>query len=390
MKNYVVLEQLTIAHTYGSRGLSFVKGEGVFLFDQRGKKFLDLGSNYGVNILGYNHPTWTKAIQSQITRLVNLHSSFANDIRAEVGLRLRKLAKNRLGKEYKIIFASSGSEAVDNAVKIGLFLSQKKKILCFTKAYHGKTFLSLALTDNEKYKKGIPAVLDNLIVRGEFNNIKDLENKFNQNIAIVVVELIQGDGGIRVGDFSFIKRLSELAEENNTILIVDEIQTGVGRTGRFFASEHYNLAPDILLLGKGIAGGIPASVMLVGKHLADKLYKGIQTSTFAGNPLAAAGICAVLDIIDDPLLHRIEAVGDWFLQKLKNLDSKNIVDIRGKGLMIGVQVVENMGDEILKNLQKSGVIALPASSDVVRFLPPLILEKPILENYWQHIEKSFC
>lgn len=390
MKNYLVLEQLTIAHTYGFRGLSFVKGEGVFLFDQRGKKFLDLGSNYGVNILGYNHPTWTKAIQSQITRLVNLHSSFANDVRAEVGLRLRKLAKNRLGKEYKIIFASSGSEAVDNAVKIGLFLSQKKKILCFTKAYHGKTFLSLALTDNEKYKKGIPTVLDNLIVRGEFNNIKDLENKFNQNIAIVVVELIQGDGGVRVGDFSFIKRLSELAEENNTILIVDEIQTGVGRTGRFFASEHYNLAPDILLLGKGIAGGIPASVMLVGKHLADKLYKGIQTSTFGGNPLAVAGICAVLDIIDDSLLHRIEAVGDWFLQKLKNLDSKNIVDIRGKGLMIGVQVVENMGDEILKNLQKNGVIALPASSDVVRFLPPLILEKPILENYWQHIEKSFC
>jgi len=387
--NYAVLEQISIAKTYPYRGLTIVKGSGVFLFDINDNAFLDLGSNYGINILGHGHPVFVQRINNQLNKLVNLHGSFSNDVRSEAAFRLKKLALKNLGEDYKIVFSSSGSESVDNAVKMALYLRSGKKILAFTGAYHGKTFLPLSLTYEEKYKKNMPRVFDKMIVRAEYNNLEDLEKKFNSEIGIVILELIQGDGGIIPAEKAFILRLKELVKKHNAILIIDEVQTGTGRTGKFFASEWYALQPDILLLGKGIAAGIPTSVILIRKYLAGKLFKGIQTSTFGGNPLSMQGILVALDLIDDKFLKNVQRTGEFLLQKLKKISSEDITAVRGLGLMLGVEVRESKRDLILKQLQKRQVIALPAAGNVIRFLPPLVLQKQDLRPYLENIKRSF-
>ncbi len=388
MRNFAVAEKISIAHTYPYRGITLVRGKGVFLYDEKDQAYLDLGSNYGVNILGYDHPVFTKKVSAQLKRLVNLHGSFSNDLRAEAALALRKRAKADLDCFYKLIFASSGAEAVDNAVKIGLFLAKKKRILCFSSAYHGKTFLSLFLTDNPKYRSGLPDVFQDLIIRAGFNDPADLEEKI-RSAGVVILELLQGDGGIVPADKEFVRRLSGLCRKNNIILIVDEIQTGCGRTGRFFASQEYGLEPDILLLGKGLAGGIPASAILIRDDLSARLYRGIQTSTFGGNPLAMAGILAVLEVLDERFCKNVGKTGMFFRNRLEKLGSDLVGEVRGKGLMLGLQVGKDRRDKILKRLQENGIIALPAADDVVRFLPPLILGRNTLQKYWQRIVESF-
>lgn len=389
MKDYFFLENLTIVKTYPNRGLLLTKGRGVFLYDNKDNQYLDLGSNYGVNILGYHHPILNKFLTEQINKLINLHGSFSNETRAQAAYLIKKKTEELLGASYKVIFASSGSEAVDNAVKIGLYLSKRKKIIAFTDAYHGKTFLSVAITDSQKYKKGIPSLLEKYIVRVKFNDIIDLEQKFQNDVGVVVLELIQGDGGINIVDKLFVEKIFEIAKKKKAIVIIDEIQTGIGRTGKFFASEFFKVTPEILLLGKGLAGGIPASAILIKNNLADQLYQGLQTSTFGGNPLAAAGILAVFETINDKFLDNVNDTGYYFFNKLKKLRSKIIKNVRGKGLMIGVQVREDLRDKILKEMQTNKIIALPARNDVVRFLPPLILTKKILDQHFEKIVKSF-
>ncbi len=388
MRSFAIAERVSTAHTYAYRGLTLVRGEGVFLYDDKNQAYLDLGSNYGVNILGYGHPIFSKNISAQLKRLVNLHSSFSNDLRSEAALALRKRAKKELDSFYKLIFASSGSEAVDNAVKIALFLADKKKVLCFSSAYHGKTFLSVFLSDNPRYRQGLPNIFEDLIIRARFNDPVDVEDKI-RSAGVVLLELLQGDGGVVSADKDFVKALSDLCRRNNVIMIVDEIQTGIGRTGRFFASQEYGLEPDILLLGKGLAGGIPASAVLIRDNLSKKLYRGIQTSTFGGNPLAMAGILSVLEVVDEGFCKNVEKTGRFFKNRLKSLGSDMVGEVRGKGLMLGLRVEKDRRDGILKKLQKNGIIALPASDDVVRFLPPLILSRNTLQKYWRVIVESF-
>jgi Ornithine/acetylornithine aminotransferase len=276
MEDPIIQANLSIIQTYQNRGIVIKKGKGVYLYDDKNQKYLDLMSNYGANILGHCHPLLVKNLTYQIKTLTNLHGSFINDIRSKAAYLLKSKIQTCLKESYKLIFSNSGAEAVDNAIKIGLLLSKKQKILYFSKAYHGKTLLSLAVTDSEKYKKGIPTYFGKNLVKAKYNNEKDLEEKFTDEIGVVIIELIQGDGGINEAKKSFIKKIEELSQKFGAIFIVDEIQTGVGRTGKFFASEYYNINPDIVLLGKGIAGGIPCSVIFIKEKYQNLIEKGFK------------------------------------------------------------------------------------------------------------------
>ncbi len=384
MKDFSFLRKKYLLDLYPNRGLVIVRGKGVFLEDEKGSKYLDLGSNYGVNILGYNHPFFMARINAQMKKLMNLHGSFISDIRA----RTAEVLVKRIGGSYKALFVNSGSEAVEVALKFVFYLTSRRKVLAFEGAFHGKTLGALSLTASSKYKGGLPKELFNFVERAKFNDVQDLRAKLGEEIAGVFIELVQGDGGIRVAAKGFVKQFIKLSKEKGALIVVDEVQTGVGRIGRFLAAEYYEgLEPDIILLGKGLAGGLPISAVLVKNELAKDLPKLFHSSTFGGNPLSCAGALAVLEFLSDEVLEEVERKGEYFINELKKIRSSLVVEVRGRGLMVGVEV-KNYRNEILRSLQQKGIIALPAAENVIRFLPPYIISSSQLKRAADAISES--
>jgi acetylornithine/LysW-gamma-L-lysine aminotransferase len=369
MKDFNFLQQKYIVNTYPNRNVAFVKGEGIFLIDESGQKYLDLMSNYGVSIFGHSHPAITSALQKQLSRIVTLHGSFSNDVRAEAGEALVK----RCGSNYsQVYFSNSGAEAIEAALKFTVLATGKKKFLVAKHGYHGKTLGALSATDEEKYKSPFfPLLWEFTTVL--FNNIKSLEQAIDEKVAAFIVEPVQGEGGINIAEKKYLEKVSQICKKQNILLIIDEIQTGNGRTGKFLASS--TIAADILCLGKGIAGGIPAGATLLNKQISSYITRGIHTSTFGGNPLACAGILAVLNLLDDKQLTHIQNIGEYFIQELNKLKSPLIKNTRAAGLMIGIEVKSEIRNKILQLLQKDFILAIPAGENVVRLLPPYIIEK---------------
>lgn len=370
MKNIATTHQHYLINTYTFRGKAFVKGDGCYLYDERGNKYLDLMSNYGVNIFGYNNPQITKALQGQIENLPNLHCSFANDVRAAAAKQLVKHCKGKTGQVY---FANSGTEAIEAALKFAVLATGKTEIIAAKGSYHGKTTGALSVTYSQKYKKG----LESLLWKAKFvsyDKVSEIRSAIGKNTAAVILEPIQGESGVIPPKEGYLQDVREICSQNETLLILDEIQTGAGRTGVFLASHRANVEADIVCLGKGLAGGIPVGATMVSKEVAEKIPKLSQTSTFGGNPLACQGILQVLSLLSDGRLDQISRLGEYFLSELRSIDSGKIRAVRGSGLMIGVEVDENR-NQILKDLQERKLLACPAGDNVVRFLPPYILEK---------------
>ena len=362
--------------SYPNRGVTFIKGDGVYLFDQNGEKYLDLGSNYGVNIFGYNHPAITKALHQQLDKLVNLHGSFNSTVRSQAA---EKLLEVTGGKLSKIFFSNSGAESTEAALKFAKVATGKSHFIAMKNSYHGKTLGALSATAGDKYRNPFLPLLWNF-THVNFGNIEELKSQITQNTGAIIIEPVQGEGGIYVAPHEFYSELQDICDKQNILLIVDEIQTGVGRTGSFLACEQFGLKPDILCLGKGLAGGIPIGVTLVTEEISNKIPVHIHTSTFGGNPLACAGILAVLKELDNgKLFAEAKKMGKYFLDQLKSINNPKIIGVRGLGLMIGMELKDN-ATSILKALQQEKIIAIPAGSNIVRFLPPLIITKNELKR----------
>ena len=362
-----------IINTYPNRGKTFVKGEGSYLYDLEGQAYLDMMTNYGVNILGYSHPRITNALKDQIGQLTTLHGSFNNRIRTRAGVKLVRRCGGRLSQVY---FSNSGSEAVEAALKFARIATGKTKIISMKGGYHGKTLGSLGVTEANKYRQGLGELLTE-VEFVEFGNLEVLEKNIDNQTAAVILEPIQGESGIIIPPDKYLKQVERLCRDREVLMIVDEIQTGIGRTGQFLSSNGVGIEPDIVCLGKGLAGGIPIGATLVSQSIGEKIPKGFQTSTFGGNPLACRGVLEVLDLVDEKLMNHVVKTGEYFRNTLINLKTSRIVEVRGEGLMIGVEVTGNR-NQVLKNMQEQGVLVGPAGNQVVRFLPPLtILRKEI-------------
>ncbi len=368
MKDYQNLAQKYIINTYPNRQLTLVRGIGANLIDQFGQKYLDLMGNYGVNIFGHNNPKINSALISQIKNLTTLHGSFTSDIRSIASEKLIEKCGNNYSSVY---WSNSGAEAIEAALKFAVIASGKKRFIVCRNGYHGKTLGALSATSGEKYKKPFEPLLWEF-VQIPFNNPKALESAIDKNTAGFIIEPIQGEGGIFVPDPNYLLKVRKICERKGVLLIIDEIQTGCGRIGQFLASQE--VQADIVCLGKGLAGGIPIGATIVNNKISLTLTKGIHSSTFGGNPLALAGVLAVLDLLDGKRLQHVNMMGEYFLTDLKKIKSDFIIDIRGKGLMIGVEVKDKR-NEILKLLQKEKILAIPAGENVVRFLPPFIFGK---------------
>lgn len=375
MKNYQFLQQKYLVNTYVNRGIVLVKGDGMYLIDEHGDTYLDMMSNYGVNIFGHSNNDIVQQLCEQLHRLTTLHGSFVNDIRAEAS----ELLVKRCGPSYKSVYwSNSGTEANEAALKFAIMSTGKKKIIACENAYHGKTFGALSVTAGEKYRKPfLPLLWDVVFIK--YNDIRALEDNIDTNTAACIIEPIQGEGGIHIPHNDYLKKVRKICNRYGSLLIIDEIQTGIGRTGSFLSIHKQNIEADILTLGKGLAGGIPVGATLVHETVSNVISKGLHTSTFGGNPLACAGVIAILNKLDDEMLKQVREIGSYFIHELQSIKTKRIVNVRGEGLMIGIDILGDRND-ILKNMQEKRILVIPSGETMVRFLPPYIVEKKHIDT----------
>ncbi len=365
-----------VANTYNRFDLSFIKGEGCYLFNAKGEKYLDLVAGIAVCALGHSHPEFTEKIKKQCSKL--LHVSNLYNIPPQ-----KELAKKIVEKTFAdaVFFCNSGAEANEAAIKLvrkfGAKINKNKtKILSFLNSFHGRTTGALSITGQEKYRKGFGDLLPN-VEFAEFNNIKNIAEKFNDSVCGVFVEPIQGEGGINIADKAFLKTLRELCDKFNAVLVFDEVQTGVGRTGKLYAYEHFGVTPDLLASAKALGNGIPIGALMGKKQFMDVLSPGTHASTFGGNYIATVAGIALLEIFEKhDILNNVLESGKYFLNKLKKLQKEfdTIKDVRGIGLMLGIEF-DFSASVIVKKLTTKNILTVPAGEKVLRFVPPLIIKK---------------
>ena len=382
------LEQIRAAEsrllltTYERNPILFVKGEGVYLEDEQGHRYLDLLSGIGVNALGYGHPVIEEAIAKQSRRLIHISNLYYHEGQAELALRLTE----RAGLD-RAFFANTGTEAWEGALKLarayaGLRRSEGAEIgtkfLALEQSFHGRTFGSMSTTYKAKYREPFGPVVPGVeFVR--FNDVKDLRAKYSNEVCAILVEAIQGEGGIRPLTQEFFAEARALANSTGALLIADEIQAGMGRTGKWCSYQHYGIQPDITTLAKPLAGGLPLGAVLCTEEVGRVMHAGMHGTTFGGGPLACAVAIAVIDAIENEgLLARATETGNYFQQQLRNLAKRHesIVDVRGKGLMLAAEVESaELGKLVVGEMLKRRILINCTSDTVLRFLPPFIVEK---------------
>ncbi len=352
---------------YAKQTLTIVRGQGALLFDVDGVEYLDCSSGHGVANLGHAHPKIAEALYKQANTLITLFESFPNDQRATL---MEKITALVPGLD-RVFFCNSGTEAVEAAFKFARISTGRKNFIAAMRAFHGRTYGSLSATFNKKYREGFEPLLPG-VSHVSYNNIEALDKAVNEETAAVILEVVQGEGGVYPASLEYIQAARRICDERGALLIVDEIQTGFGRTGKMFAVQHYGVTPDLLTCAKSLAGGVPMGAVLIG-HNIKNLVPGVHGSTFGGNPLSCAAANAALDVIlGEDLPGQAAAKGAYLMEKLKKIESPNIRDVRGMGLMIGIEMKQKVTPYI-KTLQEKKIIALNAGLTVIRLLPPLVI-----------------
>ncbi|WP_263355367.1 aspartate aminotransferase family protein [Acidicapsa acidisoli] len=383
-------EARLLLSTYERNPLLFERGEGVHLIDENGARYLDLLSGIGVNALGYGHPAIEEAVARQSRALIHTSNLYFHEGQAELALRLTE----RTGMD-RVFFANTGTEAWEAAMKLarahaGLLRSEGKtigtKFLALEHSFHGRTFGSVSTTHKAKYREPFGPVVPGVeFVR--FNHVADLRAKFSNEVCAVLMESIQGEGGIRPLTQEFFNAARELTASTGALLIVDEIQAGMGRTGKWCGYQHYGIRPDITTLAKPLAGGIPLGATLCTEEVARAIHPGMHGTTFGGGPLACAVAIAVIDTIErEGLLEHVIEVGDYFQEQLKGLANKHgaIVDVRGKGLMLAAELDSaDLAKLVVKEMLQRKILINCTSDTVLRFLPPFILQK-------EHVDQAIA
>ncbi|HYB67756.1 MAG TPA: aminotransferase class III-fold pyridoxal phosphate-dependent enzyme [Candidatus Acidoferrales bacterium] len=366
------IEDKHYASYYARKPVTIVRGKGALLYDDRGNEYVDCTGAYGACIVGHAHPRVVKAIEDQAQNLIACHGSVYNDARARFASRLTNILPTGLDR---IFLSNSGTEAVECAIKVARKFTGRRKIVAVKGGFHGKTHGALAATWDSKYRKNFEPLVPGF-VHIPFDNIEAAKDTITNDTAAVLVEPIQGEGGIRVPSKSWTELLQDLAHDAGGLLVADEIQTGFGRTGKMFASEHLGMQPDILCLGKGVASGLPIGITAGAPETMGSLSVGEHTSTFGGNPVVCAAGSATIDVLfDERLVDNAAKVGEYFKAAFtKLMDSHRIIrEVRGLGLMLAVETRFDVRQMILDALQQR-VLLLDAGRNVLRFLPPLCIQ----------------
>ena len=387
-------EEKLLLPTYDRHKVLFRKGRGVYLYDSAGRRYIDFLSGIGVNALGYAHPAICKVLASQAGKLIHISNLFFHDYQAELARRLTKIS----GLE-RVIFCNSGTEAWEGALKLARAFARtasvngkepRWRILALENSFHGRTFGALSTTGQEKYRAPFGPMLPGVEFVG-FNDVGELKRKFDSTICAIGLEVVQGEGGIRQLSPEFLRSARSLASKHHALLIADEIQSGLGRTGEYFAYQHYGIRPDIVTVAKPLAGGLPLGALLTTEQVARAIHPGLHGTTFGGGPLTCAVALAVLETIErEDLVARNRKLGAYFRSKLEQLKKKHacVREVRGLGLMIGVELDSaDLAKSTVEKMLERGFVINRTNQTVLRFLPPFIIRKKHIDALMEALDE---
>jgi acetylornithine/N-succinyldiaminopimelate aminotransferase len=380
LASVVKSESEVLLPTYDRQKVLFTRGRGVFLWDSQGKKYLDFLSGLGVNALGHGHPAIKAVLKRQAGKLIHVSNLFFHEYQAELAKQLIKVS----GLE-KVFFCNSGTEAWEGALKLARAFARvnnpnghkaKWRIIALENSFHGRTFGSLATTGQAKYRHPFAPLLPGVSFVG-FNDVEDLKRQFDGSVCSVCLETIQGEGGINPVSKEFLQTARQLTEKSGALLILDEIQCGLGRTGKWFAYQQYGVTPDIVTVAKPIAAGLPLGALLTTDRVASGMHPGLHGTTFGGGPLACAVAIEFLKQVQGLMKH-INELGGYFHDKLEKLASKHnsIREIRGMGLMLGLEIDQaETAKSAVQQLLDRGILINRTHETVLRFLPPYVIQR---------------
>jgi acetylornithine/LysW-gamma-L-lysine aminotransferase len=366
-------EDTYLGNLYQRFPINISKGKGSIVWDVSGKEYIDCMGGYGVALVGHCNDRVINAIKNQSDSLITCHMSIYNNTRLKFLQKMSKISPKELSK---VFFSNSGAESIESALKFARKYTGKKGVIAMIGGYHGKTFGALSVTYNEKYRKSFQPLLEG-VKFVPYNNPSKIEDSLDSSIGTVIIEPIQGETGIIVPPDDFLQKIRKICDQNNLVLIFDEIQTGLGRTGKMWASEHWSTIPDIMCLAKGIAGGLPMGLTLCKPEILDAMKLGEHSSTFAGNPLScSAGIATIDSIVEENLVGNAVKVGNIFKNGLLELKENHRIvrEVRGLGLMLALELRFDIKDILFEGI-KEGLLMLYSGRNIIRLLPPLVIDE---------------
>jgi acetylornithine/N-succinyldiaminopimelate aminotransferase len=388
-------EQKLLLPTYDRQKVLFTRGRGVYLWDSKGKRYLDFLSGIGVNALGHGHPAIQKVLKQQARKLIHTSNIFYHEYQAELAKRLVKIS----GLD-RAFFCNSGTEAWEGALKLARAFARannnnghkaKWRLLALENSFHGRTFGSLATTGQEKYRHPFAPLVPGVNFVG-FNDLDDLKRQFDGSVCAVCIETIQGEGGIRPVSPEFLQLARELTQKSGALLLLDEIQSGLGRTGDYFAYQHYGTKPDIVTVAKPLAAGLPLGALLTTERVAGGMHPGLHGTTFGGGPLACAVAIEFLRQLDRLIPH-VTKLGKYFTSQLQQLqsDHPSVKEVRGMGLMLALDLDSSeTAKAVLSELLAKGILINRTHETVLRFLPPYIIEKKHVDEVVRELDKALA
>ena len=380
-------------NTFGDRlPVCFEKGEGMYLFDNEGNKYLDMGAGIAVSALGYSNDEYKQALKDQIDKLIHVSNLYFT----EPSIKAAEYLSKASGMD-KVFFTNSGTEAIEGAIKLARKYAYNKdknskgEIIAMNHSFHGRSMGALSVTGTKHYREPFEPLIGGVSF-ANYNDLESVKKLATKDTCAVILETLQGEGGIYPATDEFIHGLRKFCDENDILLIFDEIQCGMGRTGKMFTYQHYGVKPDIMTSAKALGCGVPVGAFAATKEVADAMCPGDHGTTYGGNPLATAAVCKVFEIFEkDGILDHVNEIAPYLKDKLNSLKDKfpdKIKDVRGKGLMMGMELYGPAGDVVSKLLKK-GVILISAGTNIIRFVPPLVVEKEHIDVMCEKLEEVF-
>ncbi|MDD4454360.1 MAG: aspartate aminotransferase family protein [Candidatus Methanomethylophilaceae archaeon] len=370
--------QKYLFQNYGRMDLSFTHGKGAYLYDTEGKEYLDLVAGIAVNSLGYAHPEWNKAVAEQVSRLSHTSNLYYVAEQAVLGEKLASIMPEGLDRA---LFVNSGAEANEGALKTAVRYTKKKKILSATNSFHGRTAAALGATGQVKYQDTFQTLISGCFDYFDFGSSESVKSMIGKDTAAVIVEPIQGEGGVVTAPKEFFKTVRDLCSDNAALMIVDEVQTGMGRTGKWFGIDHFDVIPDIITTAKALSSGAPMGAVSTTGEISSVMTPGTHGTTFGGNPLVCSAAIATIDIMKhEGLVDNAAVLGAEWMDQIKRMESPEITAVRGAGLIIGIEM-KSRAKEFQQHCLSQGVLVNVCHGNVVRLIPPLIIGRKETERF---------
>lgn len=357
---------------YGRLEVAFDHGKGMFLYDSEGKEYMDLVSGIAVNSLGYAHPKWVAAMQEQVAKLCHVSNLYYVKEQALAAERIASVTPDGLDR---ILFVNSGAEANEAALKLAVRNTGRKKILSAFNGFHGRTAAALGATGQPKYQETFEPLISDSYRYFDYNDIEGVKSLMDKDVAAILIEPVQGEGGVNVGDPEFLRTVRDLCTDNGSLMIVDEVQTGMGRTGKWFGIDNFSIVPDIISMAKALGSGMPIGAIATTEELYGTLSPGTHGTTFGGNPLVTASAAITVDIMkEEGLVENSYAMGNYWRDEISRIDTDEIVEVRGLGLITGIEM-RSKANDFRKYCLENGVLVNVCHGNTVRLIPPLIIGK---------------